>query len=161
MSTGVKAFLDLAPDEFDWQEAAIGRYAVWHMTWDGEDAPDGPIPVFAISEFKPGAVVAPHYHSSDYVSYVVKGDLTVTRQAHQAGDVRFVRAGTAYGPIVIGPEGATVVEVFSDASGSLPHWLGDATDQAQYWPEPYATPEEWLLAERSKRALRPKARQAH
>jgi mannose-6-phosphate isomerase-like protein (cupin superfamily) len=150
--SAMKAFLELSPDMFDWQETPIGRYAVWYLSWDDDESD---VPIFAISEFNPGAVVQPHHHESDYVSYVVEGSLSVTRRQHVAGEVRFVRAGTVYGPIEIGAEGATVIEVFTRGSGSLPRWSSSGSDQTPYWPEPFATPEEWLASERSSRRLQP------
>ncbi len=44
----------------------------------------------------------------------------------RAGDMRFAKAGTGYGPIRIGAEGCTVLIVFQQASGANTIPLGRA-----------------------------------
>src|SRR5262245_40512159 len=66
-----------------------------------------------VVKYAPGARVEPHYHGSDYCSIVVEGSIEVTRRNHEVGSMRFVNAGTTYGPLVAGPEGCTVVDIFA------------------------------------------------
>jgi anti-sigma factor ChrR (cupin superfamily) len=66
-----------------------------------------------VVKYEPGSVVGPHYHHCDYCSVVVEGSIEVTRRNHEVGSIRVVDAGTAYGPLVAGPEGCTVIEVFA------------------------------------------------
>ena len=66
-----------------------------------------------VVKYEPGARVEPHYHHCDYASIVVEGSIEVTRRNHEVGSIRVVDAGTAYGPLLAGPEGCTVIEVFS------------------------------------------------
>jgi hypothetical protein len=66
-----------------------------------------------IVKYEPGAQVGPHYHHADYCSVVVEGSIEVTRRNHTVGSMRVVNAGTAYGPLVAGPEGCTVIEFFA------------------------------------------------
>jgi quercetin dioxygenase-like cupin family protein len=66
-----------------------------------------------IVKYEPGSRVEPHFHHSDYCSVVVQGSIEVTRRNHEVGSIRIVNAGTVYGPLVAGPEGATVVEFFA------------------------------------------------
>ena len=40
--------------------------------------------------------------------------MTITRRLESPGSIRLVKAGTAYGPLVVGPEGCTVLEAFAD-----------------------------------------------
>lgn len=65
-----------------------------------------------ISKFEPGAVIHTHDHPNDYCSIVVEGSLSMQRggQTYKVGDIRFVKAETMYGPIVMGPEGCTMIE---------------------------------------------------
>jgi quercetin dioxygenase-like cupin family protein len=65
-----------------------------------------------VVKYEPGAYVAPHYHHADYCSVVVEGSIEVTRRTHGVGSIRVVNAGTAYGPLIAGPEGCTVIEFF-------------------------------------------------
>lgn len=67
------------------------------------------------SVFPPGYVVGPHTHATDYVEVILAGSQKVTRRWHHPGDIRIVRAGTVYGPLEAGPEGATVLIVFADS----------------------------------------------
>ena len=66
-----------------------------------------------IVKYEPGSRVEPHYHDADYCSIVVEGSIEVTRRTHDVGSIRIVNAGTVYGPLVAGPEGCTVIEVFA------------------------------------------------
>ena len=66
-----------------------------------------------IAKYEPGAVVGPHYHHADYCSLVVEGSIEITRQEHTVGSMRVVNAGTTYGPLVAGPKGCTMVDIFA------------------------------------------------
>lgn len=66
------------------------------------------------AEFPPGYVVGPHQHETDYVEIIVSGSQRVGRRWYRAGDVRFARRGTVYGPLTAGPDGAEVLIVFAD-----------------------------------------------
>ena len=66
-----------------------------------------------IVDFAPGAVVGAHSHRVDYTSVVVRGSIQVTKKVETVGSIRFVTRGTGYGPLVAGPEGCTVMEVFA------------------------------------------------
>jgi quercetin dioxygenase-like cupin family protein len=66
-----------------------------------------------IVKYEPGSHVEPHYHHADYCSIVVEGSIEVTRRSHGVGSMRVVNAGTVYGPLIAGPDGCTVIEVFA------------------------------------------------
>lgn len=71
--------------------------------------------------FPPGVRVAPHTHDADYAEIILEGTQQVTRRWHRAGDIRIVKAGTAYGPLIAGPEGVTVLVIFRrKQSGAVP-----------------------------------------
>jgi anti-sigma factor ChrR (cupin superfamily) len=63
--------------------------------------------------YEPGSEVPVHYHPSDYCSVVVEGSVEITRRIHEAGSVRLVKAGTAYGPLRVGEQGCTVIDIFA------------------------------------------------
>jgi mannose-6-phosphate isomerase-like protein (cupin superfamily) len=71
-------------------------------------------PMVVLVEYAPGVTIGVHHHESDYFSLVVSGAVTITRRSEAPGSIRLVKAGTAYGPLVVGPEGCTVLEVFAD-----------------------------------------------
>jgi len=153
MTTGRgKGFVNTSLAELQWAENPKGRHCTWHMKWD--DEPDGfAYPVVSVLEYAPGAVVPPHYHDCDYVSLVLEGDFTVDGRHHVAGDIRFVKGGTVYG-LVAGPRGCKLFEVQTKAIGALPHHLGEAAGQ-RWWPEEFATPEDFLRAAARLERLRP------
>ncbi len=94
------------------------------------DEDDGSSPLVILTKFSPGEVVDPHTHGTNYFEYVVEGEQTVGKTRFGPGDVRFAKAGTGYGPIVIGPQGCTVVIVFQDATGANTIPLGKARQAA-------------------------------
>ena len=63
--------------------------------------------------YDPGSEVPVHFHDSDYCSLVVDGSIEITRKVHEVGSVRIVKAGTAYGPLKVGPQGCTVIDIFA------------------------------------------------
>jgi anti-sigma factor ChrR (cupin superfamily) len=114
---------DIFAQDIVWGEGASPgvRYARFLM-----DEDDRHSPLVILTRFAPGEVVAPHTHGTNYFEYVVEGEQTVGKTRFGPGDVRFAKAGTGYGPIVIGPEGCTVVIVFQDATGANTIPLGKA-----------------------------------
>jgi hypothetical protein len=79
-------------------------------------------PVAMFIRYAPGITVRPHAHDTDYCSIVMQGEVEVARKLHRAGSVRFVSAGTTYGPLVAGPEGTVLIDVFADREGIFPRW---------------------------------------
>jgi hypothetical protein len=145
-----KGFVNTSLDELRWTENPKGRHCTWHMKWDEGDGLDHP--VVSVLEYAPGAVVPPHYHESDYVSVVLAGDLSVDGRPHKVGDIRFVRGGSVYG-LVAGERGCTLFEVQARAIGAMPRHLGLAAGQ-RWWPEEFATPEDYLRAAAKQERLR-------
>ena len=92
----------------------------------GVDEDGGAATTILVVKYAPGARIEPHYHGSDYCSVVVEGSMEVTRRTHEVGSMRFVNAGTTYGPLVAGPEGCTVIDIFAtgvaDASRTAMNW---------------------------------------
>jgi hypothetical protein len=66
--------------------------------------------------FPPGWTVTAHTHAPDYAEIVLNGSVQVSRRWYHAGDIRVARGGTVYGPVIAGPEGATVLIVFRDSN---------------------------------------------
>jgi anti-sigma factor ChrR (cupin superfamily) len=78
---------------------------------DGDDAPR----VFFL-KFPPHGRVEAHTHDVDYCEIVLQGSQQVSGRWYHAGDLRVVKAGAGYGPLITGPDGCTVVAVFRDFS---------------------------------------------
>lgn len=109
----------------DWQ----GDHRVRSAIIDLGDPDDPDRPLVAVIEYAPNITVRPHTHPSDYCSIVVRGSVEVTRQQHGVGSIRFVKAGTVYGPLVAGPEGTTLIDIFADRNGYVADW-GKVDDEA-------------------------------
>lgn len=71
-------------------------------------------PTVVKMSFPPGARVEPHTHACNYCEIILEGSETVTRTTHVAGDILIRKAGTAYGPLIAGPEGVTKLLIFTD-----------------------------------------------
>lgn len=108
-------FLDSSWDEAEFVDTPIGRACFV----DIGDPSDTTRPLVALIDYAPGTVIPPHSHGTDYTSIVVSGEIEITRRLHRAGAVRVVRAGTVYGPLIAGPDGCRVIEVFEDRSRLL------------------------------------------
>ena len=75
--------------------------------------PDDPnAPVIFRGLFPAGYRVEPHHHVTDYAEILLEGSQQITNHWHRAGDVRIVKAGTGYGPLITGPEGCETIVVF-------------------------------------------------
>jgi anti-sigma factor ChrR (cupin superfamily) len=94
------------------------------------DEDDSSSPLIVLSKFEPGEVVEPHTHGTNYFGYVIEGQQTVGKVTFGPGDIRLVKGGTGYGPIVVGPEGCTVLIVFQNATGSMTQPKGRVTEPA-------------------------------
>ncbi len=76
------------------------------------DEPDAPT-VFKVF-YPPGCYVEAHTHECDYTEIVLEGSQRVGAVWHHAGDIRIGLANRGYGPLLAGPEGATVLFFFAD-----------------------------------------------
>jgi hypothetical protein len=123
--------------------AASMRWDDDSLFWDGMDErvssawvdlgdPDDPHrPLLMFVRYAPGITVKAHYHDTDYSSIVLGGEVTITGKLHRPGSVRSVAAGTTYGPLVAGPEGTLLLDVFEDRNGAFPRWPNPGPDESE------------------------------
>jgi hypothetical protein len=64
--------------------------------------------------FPPDCFIEAHTHDCDYSEIILEGSQKVGNQWHYPGDIRIGLANRGYGPLVAGPEGATVLFIFAD-----------------------------------------------
>lgn len=83
-------------------------------------------PLIILSKFGPGARVEAHTHMTNYAEYIIEGEQTVGKTVFRKGDVRLAKGGAGYGPIVVGPEGCSVIIMFQEAAGAMTVPLGKA-----------------------------------
>jgi hypothetical protein len=101
-----------------WEELGSIEYAngIVASQYTLGDTDDETAPIIVRGTFPPGCVVAPHSHACDYTEIILAGSERVGRRWHRAGDIRIVKGGTFYGPLVAGPEGLTKLVIFRDGS---------------------------------------------
>jgi mannose-6-phosphate isomerase-like protein (cupin superfamily) len=102
-------------DTADWVEFADHklRYKAVDFGSEGEESRA------LLIQYQPGHEIPVHYHPTDYCSIVVEGSIEVTRKLHEVGSIRFVKAGTAYGPARVGADGCTVLDIFAAGSRDI------------------------------------------
>ena len=64
--------------------------------------------------YPPDCFVEAHTHECNYTEIILEGTQRVGATWHKAGDIRVGLANRGYGPLVAGPEGATVLFMFED-----------------------------------------------
>lgn len=67
-------------------------------------------------EFPPDCRIEAHTHACDYSEILLKGSQKVSGKWIHEGDVRIGLANQAYGPLIAGPEGVTVLVIFADGN---------------------------------------------
>jgi hypothetical protein len=87
-----------------------------------------------IVKYGPNYLNPPHSHDTDYCSLVIEGSIEIARKTFGRGSIRFVKAETTYGPIIAGPDGATVIEFFPGPSGGT---SGPPPEDMANAPQPY------------------------
>ncbi len=106
-----KGHLAFSWDDLDKVELPTG--VVTSMYRVGDPADESSPTVFKVY-FPPECYVEAHTHECDYTEIIVEGSQKVGATWHKAGDVRIGLANRGYGPLVAGPEGATVLFMFKD-----------------------------------------------
>lgn len=118
-------------EDLEFLDSIIGPAAIF----DIGDPDNDRRPAVALIDYEAGTEIPPHSHGCDYLSYVISGEIEITRKTHATGSVRHVKANTAYGPLKVGPEGARVLEVFADRSRLMATFLGDSPLAQQFRDE--------------------------
>ena len=97
-----------------WEELGFGNFegGVEIASFILGETDDPTAPVVFHGKYPPGSRTEPHHHVTDYAEIILSGTQQVTRQWYKAGDVRIIEAGTAYGPLIAGPEGCETLVIF-------------------------------------------------
>ncbi len=67
--------------------------------------------------FPPHCRIEAHTHACDYSEIILEGTQKVSGKWLYPGDIRIGLANRGYGPLIAGPEGVSVLVIFSDG-----HW---------------------------------------
>ncbi len=101
---------------FNWsdvEEITLPNGVVSQMYRVGMPEDDSSPTVFRVY-YPPGCEIEAHTHDCDYTELILEGSQKVGRDWHYAGDVRLGLANRGYGPLLAGPDGATVLFFFKD-----------------------------------------------
>ncbi len=71
----------------------------------------------AQARYDPGMIIERHGHSSDNLLYVLDGEVAVGERSCPAGTLIVLEEGAVFGPLVAGPDGCLLFEM----------WAGDVT----------------------------------
>jgi len=63
--------------------------------------------------FPPGCTIEVHTHACDYTEFILAGSQKVGGKWLYPGDIRIGLANAGYGPLVAGPDGASVLVIFA------------------------------------------------
>jgi len=99
---------DLPWHEVRSQQIGDRRTSVWNRFVDITD--DRTV---AYTRYDAGVMLPRHSHHSDEVIYIIEGEVTVGGQSWPAGTAAVLEAGKFFGPLVTGPDGALLFEVFT------------------------------------------------
>ena len=91
--------------------------------------PDDPAsPTVFKAYFPPDCRVEAHTHACDYSEIIVKGSQKVSGKWLHEGNIRIGLANRAYGPLIAGPEGVTVLVIFANGNWpAIPVAAGDGS----------------------------------
>lgn len=113
-------------DDVEWIEALPQHQGDRRLAIHLKILVSEPDRLVSFSRYDPGLVVEPHYHGGDEVIYVLEGEMTICGRVCTAGTAMLLRAATPTGPILAGPEGTTMLEVFIGVDAGLPNVVEDA-----------------------------------
>ncbi len=81
----------------------------------GRPSDDAAPTVFKVY-FPPDCRIEAHTHDCDYSEIILQGSQKVGGKWLHEGDIRIGLANKGYGPLIAGPEGATVLVIFADGN---------------------------------------------
>jgi len=111
------AFTSLS-DPSIWRALALPGQAWARFILGDRSQPDAP--QVWIVKLPPGFVVPKHYHKTHRLEIVLEGSYTLGGTSRGPGELTFLSGSKVYGPMVVGAEGVTTLEVFSSGRDMEP-----------------------------------------
>jgi hypothetical protein len=71
------------------------------------------------TRYDPGLVIEKHSHRADEVIHVLEGEISVGDRPCGPGTTLVLEKGTPFGPVIAGPSGAVIFEIFSGEPGHV------------------------------------------
>jgi hypothetical protein len=72
------------------------------------------------TRYDPGVIIERHGHASDHLVLVCEGQLTIGERTCSPGTLIILEAGAVFGPLIAGPDGALLFEVWTGDPRSVP-----------------------------------------
>ncbi len=79
-----------------------------------------PTRAFFYCRYDPGMIIEAHGHASDHAIFVVRGSVTVGDVECHPGTLVVLERGAVFGPLVAGPEGTELLEVYAGDPRPVP-----------------------------------------
>lgn len=91
------------------------RRSVWEkfLEWSPER-------MVIYARYDPGVVLERHGHASDHFVFVVAGEVQIGDRSCPAGTHVTLEEGAVFGPLIAGPEGATLYEIMCGDPRAVP-----------------------------------------
>lgn len=67
----------------------------------------------AHTRYDPGLILARHSHKSQFTVFIIDGEVEVGGRSCPAGTLIMVEKDVAFGPLIAGPEGCTLLESYA------------------------------------------------
>lgn len=107
------AFVD--EQDVPWREVVAQLHGTRRISVHEKFLEWTPARMVVLGRYDPGVVVERHGHASDHLVYVLEGELCVETRVCGPGTLVVLECGAVFGPLVAGPAGALLFEV----------WMGD------------------------------------
>ena len=72
------------------------------------------------TEYDPGLVLEAHGHASDHVVFVLAGSVRIGDVDCRPGTMALLEQGATFGPLVAGPDGASLLEFYTGDVSPVP-----------------------------------------
>jgi quercetin dioxygenase-like cupin family protein len=107
-------------DDEEWREVRAQQHGARRVSVRQKWLEFSPRLVTLYTRYEPGLMLHKHGHNSDHAVFVLEGELMCGDVRCPAGTHITLEKGAAFGPLVAGPEGALLFEVFTGDTGSWP-----------------------------------------
>lgn len=100
-------------DDIGWQEVKRQRHGDQVAAVRCKFLEWTPSRVLIFTSYDPGLVLEVHGHKSDHMIFVTKGSVEISGVNCTPGMMILLEHGASFGPIIAGPEGTELIEVYT------------------------------------------------
>ena len=100
-------------DDVDWREVRAQRHGDRRVSARLKFMEMSPTRTVIYTQYDPGMTLEAHGHASDHVIFVTKGRLMIGDVECTPGMMVLLERGATFGPLVAGPEGTELLELYT------------------------------------------------